>query len=120
MGLMSINGNPVVLTFARILEGLGYEVTIKDKSLEALEELRSDPHKYDLIITDQTMPVMTGVELIKEAKKLNPALPVILCSGYSPLEGEYATTEIGLNSFALKPVDIKELAVLVRNALDGS
>ncbi len=101
------------------LEGLGYQVTSCQSSVQALRQLMTAPDAFDLIITDQTMPEMTGVQMIAEIRKRNPGLPIVLCTGYS--EGVTAQTarELGIAAFLMKPVTRKELARTVRRALGG-
>jgi len=104
-----------------ILEQLGYRVVLQTSSLEALEVFRSLHPKepFDLLITDMTMPHLTGIELARELRSLQPGLPVIVCTGFSEkIDAERAKT-IGLDGFLMKPVILKELAVLVRQVLDS-
>jgi DNA-binding NtrC family response regulator len=102
-----------------MLSGLGYRVTARTMSLEALEELRSQPDGFDLLITDQTMPKMSGVQLAQEIHKIRPELPVILCTGYSAaIEAESAAAQ-GIGHFLMKPLTMRVLAETVRKALDG-
>ena len=100
------------------LEGLGYRVTSCQSSVQALEQLMTATDAFDLIITDQAMPEMTGVQLTAEIRKRNPGLPIILCTGYS--EGVTAQTvrELGIAAFLMKPVTRKELAKTVRRVLE--
>ncbi len=101
-----------------MLENLGYEVVVRTSSLEALEEFRKSPTRFDLVMTDQTMPTMTGPALIKELRKLRPAIPVIVCSGYSDFLPEEATTSLEIQARLYKPVAYGELAVTVREVLE--
>ena len=101
-----------------ILERLGYKVTGTTDITEALDTFRSDPDGFDLIITDQTMPQMTGTELAEEALKIRPDIPIILCTGYSSLISEEKAGEIGIKRFLFKPLDKKEIAGIVRKVLD--
>ena len=66
-----------------IFEDKGYAVTVEIDSLQALERIRQNPRQFDLILSDQSMPGLTGLELTREAHKINPQLPVVICSGYS-------------------------------------
>ena len=100
------------------LERLGYEVSAIYDSGEALEILRSQPHRFDLLVTDQTMPGLSGAELAQAALLINPALPIILCSGYSAIISEKEAVAIGVRKYARKPVDRVQLAELVRMVLD--
>lgn len=74
---------PLTIISKRMLEGLGYAVSAKTDSLEALEEFRTDPHGYDLVVTDMTMPGMTGDRLAREMINIRSDIPVVLCTGYS-------------------------------------
>lgn len=100
-----------------MLSGLGYRVTARTNPLEALEEFRSRPDDFDLLITDQTMPKMSGVQLAQEARKIRPDLPVILCTGYSAAIGEETALEQGIGHFLMKPLTMRVLADTVRKAL---
>ena len=101
------------------LERLGYDVTTRTKSPEALALFLSQPEAFDLVITDQTMPEMTGDELSSELKRIRPELPIILCSGYSAKIDEAEEQFSVIDAFIMKPVDVYELAVTIRNLLDA-
>ena len=102
-----------------MLSGLGYRVTARFAPLEALEEFRRQPGDFDLLITDQTMPKMSGVQLIQEVRKIRPDLPVILCTGYSAAIGEDSALGMGIRHFIMKPLTMRMLAEKVRKALEG-
>ncbi|MFC1823660.1 PAS domain S-box protein [Thermodesulfobacteriota bacterium] len=108
----------MVDTVRPILERLGYHVTAKTSSLEALEAFRHDPNVFDLVITDQTMPNMTGVALTREITEIRPDIPVILCTGYSEMVDEARAKEIGMQAFVMKPIVMSEIAVTIREVLD--
>ena len=93
-------------------------VTATTNSEEALEAFKAKPESLDLIITDQTMPKITGSELAKEILKIRAEMPIILCTGYSSMISAEKALEIGIKKFAVKPVDRKELAKIVRETLD--
>lgn len=101
-----------------ILERLGYTVTVMTSSVEAFDALKKDPNRYDLLITDQTMPVLSGTELAKRAITLRPDLPIILYTGYSAAVDESAARRIGIREFMLKPLNITRLSTIVRQVLD--
>lgn len=101
-----------------MLERLGYEVTIHTSSLEALAAFQSEPDRFDAVITDQTMPEMTGVELAREMLQIRPELPVILCTGFSNLVNEAQAKSYGIKGFALKPLTKKTMATLLRKVLN--
>ncbi len=103
-----------------ILQRLGYTVTIRTSSLEALELFMDQPQEFDLVITDMTMPNMTGDDLARKLMDIRSDIPVILCTGYSErISGEKAR-QIGIREFILKPIVIRKLATAVRGVLDGN
>ncbi len=106
----------------RMLEGLGYEVVSGTSSPGALEVFRAQPERFDLVITDQTMPHMTGDRLAREMLTLRPDLPIILCTGMGPATLGGVSTEkaaaIGIRDVVMKPVERSELARTIRRVLD--
>jgi two-component system cell cycle sensor histidine kinase/response regulator CckA len=107
-------------TFMVMLGRLGYKVTASTSSAEALEIFRSSPHEYDLVITDQTMPNITGKELAKKIISIRPDMPVILCTGFSEQINEKTAKDIGLSAFVMKPIVMKDIARTIREVLDNS
>lgn len=101
----------------KLLEHLGYRVVGLSDPLAALEMFRRDPGAFDLVITDQTMPNMLGIELSREILKLKPGLPVILCTGYSDILNEEEALAAGISAFILKPFSVKEIAETIRRVL---
>ncbi len=101
-----------------ILSSLGYKVTVFNSSTEALAAYTKNPDNFDLVITDMTMPEMTGTALAKKLFTLQPNLPVILCTGYSEAIDEKTAKGLGIREFLLKPVDKHTLAKVVRKALN--
>lgn len=104
----------------QMLEGLGYDATVRTSSVEAFEAFRNNPDKYDLVITDQGMPNMTGKELVLNILEIRPDLPIILCTGFSDQIDNEEAERIGIKAFILKPVDKRELAETVRVVLGCS
>jgi CheY-like chemotaxis protein len=102
------------------LEQLGYRVVGYMDSLAALEAFRAAPEHFDLIITDQTMPNMTGEVLAGEVRQLRPDIPIILCTGFSHTMDAEKAQAIGINAFCLKPIAIHDLAVMIRRVLTPS
>jgi len=100
-----------------MLENLGYDVTARTSSIEALEAFRNSPERFDLVITDMTMPNMTGVELTNEIMKIHPNIPIILCTGFSEQIGEKRAKAMGI-SFLMKPIVMGEMAHTIREVLD--
>ncbi|MBU0675467.1 MAG: ABC transporter substrate-binding protein [Proteobacteria bacterium] len=102
------------------LEMLGYKTTAMTSSTEALELFRAESNDYNLVITDQTMPTMTGEQLAKELLNLRPDIPIIMCTGYSSKIDADKANSIGIRAFIIKPVDTKELSRMVRKVLDSN
>ena len=102
-----------------ILERIGYHTTVRDSSLEALETFQNDPDQFDIVITDQTMPGMTGADLARRMLQIRPDIPIILCTGYSSIITEEKAKSIGIREFAMKPLTMKNIAVLIRKVLDN-
>jgi len=100
-----------------ILAELGYDVTSRISSREALALFRLDPSRFDLVITDQTMPEMTGLELTKEILALKPDMPIIMCTGFSYLVDADKAKAAGIKAFAMKPLTKREIAKTIRKVL---
>ncbi len=100
------------------LTDLGYTVTTETKSPKALELFQEAPESFDLLITDQTMPELTGSELAKAVLKLKPGLPIILCTGYTSAISKDDAYSIGIKRYLSKPFNRRKLAEIVREALD--
>jgi signal transduction histidine kinase/CheY-like chemotaxis protein len=103
----------------KMLERLGYEVTASNSSLEALKIFQAQPDKFDLVITDQTMPHMTGMQLARQLRRIRPDIPIILCTGYSETVSEEKVIATGINKLLMKPVIMRRLAEAAREALEG-
>lgn len=104
----------------KMLEMLGYKVTVKQSSIEAMELFQNQPDQFDLIITDQTMPVMTGADFARRILQIRPDMPIILCTGYSTIISEEKAKSMGIKAFALKPILQRDMSRLIRKVLDGS
>ena len=102
-----------------MLERLGYSVTVKQDGRQALEEFKKYPGQFDIVITDQTMPGMTGINLSREILAIRPDIPVILCSGYSSIISEDKANAIGIRKYIMKPITQKTIASLIREILDN-
>ena len=102
---------------SQMLEPFGYRVIMKTRSREALETFRADPAAFDLLITDMTMPVLSGKELAKEIKSLRPDLPIILCTGFSELINEANARKSGIDAFLMKPYTVGDLVRTIRRVL---
>jgi signal transduction histidine kinase len=99
------------------LQSLGYFVIATTSSKRALEIFREAPQAFDLVITDQTMPALTGSELTRELRKIKPGLPVILCTGYDDAVPEETARQVGVEVMLRKPIFRRQLAEAVRAAL---
>lgn len=102
----------------QVLGSLGYKVTAVTSSVEAFRILKAEPENFDLVITDMTMPHMTGQELAKEIFRIKPEMPIILCTGFSELITKEKARKIGISKFITKPISPKDLAKYVRDILD--
>jgi PAS domain S-box-containing protein len=100
------------------LRRLGYEVVATTSSTEALAIFRKEPDTFDLVITDYTMPNMTGTDLAIELLKVRATIPIILCTGQSDTISPEKAKEIGIRGFLMKPLTNRELAQAVRRVLD--
>ncbi|MFW8601530.1 response regulator [Desulfobacterota bacterium M19] len=109
----------IVEVAARMLEGLGYKVTALADSEEGLKIFQAQPKAFDLIISDQTMPHLTGYEMIREILKIRPDIPTILCTGHSSQVDREKAVKHGITEFLLKPIKFEELAVTIRSVLDS-
>ncbi len=116
--ILFVDDEPALGASAKaLLERLGYRVTCAASPVEALQRFREAPRDFDLVITDQTMPEMTGAVLAGKILALRPDVPVVLCTGYSEFIGEGEAKSLGIREFLVKPVDLQRLAAVVRRAL---
>ncbi len=109
---------PIARMGGQILKRLGYSVESRTSSIGALELFQSKPDEFDLVITDMTMPNLTGDQLAVELMKIREDIPVVLCTGYSQKISEETASEIGIKAFAYKPMVKADLAKTVREVLD--
>ena len=100
-----------------ILKHLGYEVVACTSSTAALEAFRAAPHHFDLVITDQTMPHMTGERLTQAIRCLRPDVPIILCTGFSPDMHAERARELGIDALLMKPLAMQELAQTIQQVM---
>ena len=104
----------------QMLSRLGYQVTVKTNSGDALNVFRSNPNSFDLVISDMTMPDMTGDQLSKKILSIKPDIPIIICTGFSARINKEQAELIGVKGFLMKPVIKFDMAQMVRNVLDES
>ena len=103
----------------RTLESLGYTAVTAASAIQALAIFRQDPGKFDLVVTDQVMPVMSGEDLSRELIALRPDLPILLVTGFPDNFTEDKARDIGIREFLLKPLATADLATAIRRNLDG-
>jgi len=101
-----------------MLNDLGYKVEGRTSSYDALEAFRANPDKYDIVITDMTMPEMAGDKLAMEIKKIRSDIPIIICSGFSKVMTQEKAQRIGVKSLLNKPITMEEMAHAIRKELD--
>jgi PAS domain S-box-containing protein len=103
-----------------ILEQLGYLIVAKSSSTEALETFLKDPYKFDLVVTDQTMPQIAGLELSEKILQVRDNIPIILCTGFNALVTSERIEAIGIREVMMKPIESGRLATMVRNLIERS
>lgn len=108
----------LVEIMSQMLSFLGYQVTAVRESPKALQAFLGSPERFDLVITDMTMPDMTGVELAREILQARPDTPIILCTGYSDLINEQEALDMGISRFLIKPLFMGDVAREIRTVLD--
>jgi two-component system, cell cycle sensor histidine kinase and response regulator CckA len=119
--ILLVDDEPQIIDMEKqLLEKLGYRVTAQTSGTEALDTFAAQPDQFDLIITDMTMPQMTGDHLARRIWDIRPGMPVILCTGYNEMMSEEKAIAMGIRKFILKPIDKDELAMAIRSALNTS
>jgi signal transduction histidine kinase/ActR/RegA family two-component response regulator len=119
--ILLVDDDPQVARVTELmLRALGYQVRVFTDSLAALEAFQEAPEAVDLLMTDMTMPELTGADMAREALALRGELPVILCTGFNEQIGEDSAMALGIRKFLYKPVRHNELALAVREALSGA
>ena len=102
----------------QMLGRLGYDVTAQSSSVEAFEVFSKQPDGFDLVITDQTMPAMTGVELAQKLRNTRTDIPIIVCTGFSDVIIEEKVRALGISDYVKKPIIQSEIAEAIRRLLD--
>ncbi len=117
--ILFVDDEPFIVDIGKgMLEHLGYTVVTRTSSIEALEAFKAQPNKFDLVITDMTMPKMTGDELAKELMRIKPNSPIIICTGFSEKITEEKARAMGIRRLIMKPIVQREMAKAIREALD--
>lgn len=99
----------------QVLSRLGYQVTIRTSSIEALETFQANPHAFDLVLTDMTMPNMTGDILSQKIMEIRPDIPIVLCTGFSERISEEKAASKGIKALLMKPLVKNEMAMTIRD-----
>ncbi|MGB5748445.1 MAG: PAS domain-containing protein [Desulfobacterales bacterium] len=116
--ILFVDDEPSLVKIGKqMLESLGYKVTGRTSSIEALELFKAKAHSFDLVITDMTMPNMTGDELARELIRINPEISVILCTGYSTRINQQKAAAMGIRALVSKPVLRRDIAETIRDVL---
>jgi PAS domain S-box-containing protein len=102
----------------QMLEKLGYKVNVRTSPYEALEAFKANPDKYDMVITDMTMPKMSGENLAKEILKIRSDIPIIICTGFSNMMSPEKASATGIKGFLMKPLTMSDLSKSIRDVLD--
>ena len=110
----------IVKMGAQVLERLGYRVTTATSSLEALDQFTASPHDFDLVVTDMTMPHMTGDQLALTLMKIRPDIPIVLCTGFNATISEEKAVMMGIKALVQKPVTKTNYAITIRKVLEES
>jgi len=117
--ILFIDDEPVIINLSKqILESLGYDVVARNSSIEALELFKENKDRFDLVITDMTMPHMTGEKLAEKLMQIRPDIPVALCTGFSFMIDEQKALDMGIRAFISKPILKREIAEAIRKVLD--
>ncbi len=117
--ILLVDDEPQIVRMVRqMLESLGYHVTARTRSVEALEAFCMQPDAFDLVMTDQIMPNMKGTELAQKIRSIRPDIPIILCTGSGEAITEEKAEVTGFMEYPTKPILKNELAMTIRRLLD--
>jgi PAS domain S-box-containing protein len=119
--ILLVDDEEAIVDLAKqLLQRLGYRVTTRTSSSQALETFREHPKDFDLVITDYTMPRLTGLDLAREMLAVRPQVPIIICTGYAGQLSAESVTQAGIRRLVQKPFVLHEVARAIREVLDGS
>lgn len=108
----------LIYLYNRTLAQQGYQVTCFSDSLAALKEFQQQPDSFDIVVTDMTMPNLTGLDLIREILKIRPDIQSILCTGYSKSVNKGKVESVGVCEFLVKPFSPRRLAETIRKVVE--
>jgi len=118
--ILFVDDEPEITFMAqKMLKNLGYEVSIESDSRSALEVFKNDPDKYSLLVTDQNMPNMTGLELASRMREIHPGLKVIIITGYADNLSDEVLSQHGISEIILKPMILDDFSKVIRSVLDN-
>jgi signal transduction histidine kinase/ActR/RegA family two-component response regulator len=118
--ILFVDDEPEIIFMGKkMLENLGYKVTIKSDSMSALEEFKNNPKKYSLLVTDQNMPNIPGTELASRMKEISPGLKAIIITGYADNLSEELLSQCGISEVILKPMRLDDFSKAIRRVLDN-
>ena len=118
--ILFVDDEPEIIFMGKkMLENLGYKVTIKSDSMSALEEFKNNPKKYSLLVTDQNMPNIPGTELASRMKEISPGLKAIIITGYADNLSEEVLSQSGISEVILKPMRLDDFSKAIRRVLDN-
>ncbi len=117
--ILFVDDEEAIVSIANMMfEHLGYKVTSTVNPADALETFRSKPEDFDLVLTDATMPEITGIDLSKKLLEIRPDIPIIICTGYSHLVSEEKIKGFGIKELIMKPFELQAMAKAIRKVLD--
>ncbi|HKL81389.1 MAG TPA: response regulator, partial [Desulfobacter sp.] len=117
--ILLVDDEPSITQLIQLmLERLGYTVTARVSSIEALEAFKENPEKFDMVISDMSMPNMTGDQLANEIRQIRPEIPIIICTGFSERINKENAEALGANGLLMKPIVKSEMAKMIRKMLD--
>jgi len=117
--ILLVDDEPELVALGReMLQHLGYQVVTENNGMDALKEFKENPNHYDLVVTDRTMPKMTGEKLARELISIRPKIPIILCTGFNEQINEQKAKAIGIKAFLMKPLTLSRLAETVRAVME--
>lgn len=119
--ILFVDDEPGIVTMvSQMLTALGYQVTTAVRPQEALGVFKQDPARFDLVITDQIMPGMTGLEMVREMHHVRANLPALLCTGFSKTVADQDLRSEGILEVLMKPIVLRQVAEAIRKTLDAS
>jgi two-component system, cell cycle sensor histidine kinase and response regulator CckA len=117
--ILFVDDEPELVDLGReMLEHLGYQVVTENNGIDALKEFKENPNHYDLVVTDMTMPKLTGEKLARELISIRPKISIILCTGFNEQINEQKAKAIGIKAFLMKPLTLSRLAETVRAVME--